>query len=81
MPNPSLPAPLVTIGDEKLFTLYYRQGMNPHPVTKTFKFTGDFRAAIQRAKSHCELMNLRFVHVTPFMADLDADEKRLQESV
>lgn len=65
--------------DPSIFTLYYRQGMNPHPMQKNFKFTGEFKGAIERGKSHCENMGLRFITVRPFLSELDADEKRAQE--
>lgn len=62
-----------------IFTLYYRQGMNPHPMQKNFRFAGEFKQAIERGKSHCENMGLRFITVRPFITELDMEEKRSME--
>lgn len=60
----------------RLFTLTYRQGINPHPMMKNFEFIGDIHDAVRRAKRHCEVMNMVFIRVTPFIADLDFEERR-----
>jgi hypothetical protein len=59
-----------------LFTLYYRQGMNPHPQFLFFEGSGPFPGIISRAKSFCETMNYRFVHCRPTIVNLDEEEKR-----
>ena len=66
---------------ENLYEMQYRQGMNPHPMTKKFHMvhTGTFqerlRAAISRGRRHCEITGLRFISVRPFLSDLTMDEK------
>jgi hypothetical protein len=61
-----------------LFCLWYRENSNPHPLTKYFWFTGDLRGAIARGRLHCERLGQRFIHVRPFLTDLDMEEKRIQ---
>jgi hypothetical protein len=59
-----------------LYTLYYRQGNNPHPMQKNFYSTGaNLRETVDIAKKHCENMGLRFIRVQPFINDLRADER------
>lgn len=59
------------------YTLYYRQGQNPHAQFLFFYFSSsDIRKVVDRIKRHCEVMNYRFVSVRPSFVDIDADEKR-----
>jgi hypothetical protein len=61
---------------EVLYTLFYRQGNNPHPLQLNFILkTTEMRVVMERTKKHCDLMNYRFVRVQPFMTDLDRAEK------
>jgi len=78
---PTKPMDLAKVGVESkapksLFCLWYRERRNPHPQTKYFFFEGDLRAAIAKGRQHCETTNLVFIHVRPFLSDLEADEKR-----
>lgn len=59
-----------------LYTLYYRQGNNPHPMQKNFFSTGkDLRETVDIAKKHCENMGIRFIRVSPFLSNIRADER------
>ena len=59
-----------------LYTLYYRQGNNPHPMQKNFYSTGaNLRETVDIAKKHCENMGIRFIRVQPFISDIRADER------
>lgn len=60
-----------------LYTLYYRQGNNPHPMSKNF-FTNhaSLQDIVLQAKKHCETLGVRFVRVVPFLNDLRADERK-----
>jgi len=66
---------------EGLYEMQYRQGMNPHPMTKKFHmqqagtYQERLRAAIARGRRHCEITGLRFISVRPFLSDLAQDEK------
>ena len=57
-----------------LWHLLYKQGNNPRK-EMIFEFQGDIQRAIQRARAHCQRMNLIFIHVEAFLHDLDEDEK------
>ncbi len=64
--------------DKNFYLLYYRQGNNPHPQFFVFNHDSkDMRVVVERVKKHCELLNLRFVNVRPFLVDLAAAEARL----
>lgn len=65
----------VEAGTAPLYQLFHRQGSHPGTLIKYFHHRGEFRSVIQRAQKHCELTNLRFIKVTPFLSDLDAEEK------
>jgi hypothetical protein len=59
------------------YLLFYRQGSNPNPQFFLFHHPSrDMRVVVERIKKHCELMNLRFVNVRPFVVDLDEAENR-----
>lgn len=64
------------------YTLYYRQGSNPHSQFLVFNHSAvaDIHSIVERAKRHCEIMNYRFVSVRPLVIDLDAAERRQQGS-
>jgi hypothetical protein len=60
------------------YLLYYRQGNNPYPQFFMFYHASpDIRKVVERIKSHCEKMNLRFIHVRPFIVDLDEAEEKV----
>ena len=59
------------------YILFYRQGNNPNPQFFMFyHHSNEIRKVVERIKKHCELMNLRFVNVRPFVVDLDATEAK-----
>ena len=59
------------------YILFYRQGNNPHPQFFMFyHHSHEIRKVVERIKKHCELMNLRFVNVRPFIVDLDEAEAK-----
>src|ERR1035437_5665139 len=59
------------------YILFYRQGNNPNPQFFMFyHHSNEIRKVLERIKKHCELMNLRFVNVRPFVVDLDATEAK-----
>ena len=61
-----------------LYSLYYRQGNNPHPQFTFFYLPAtDMQKVTARAKRHCEVMNYRFVYVRPAIVDLDKEENLL----
>lgn len=63
---------------KQLYVLHYRQGNNPHPLQKYFlSDIKDFRQLVERAKKHCDTMNLRFVQVKPFLVNLAKEESVL----
>lgn len=84
--NSQSSAPPVTstqgaIPPKVLYTLYYRQGSNPHPqFTSFFMSSVDMQQVTQRAKRHCEVMNYRFVYVRPAIIDLDKEENFLDQA-
>jgi hypothetical protein len=78
----TLTVPQVTgtspLPDPILYTLYYRQGANPHPNFVSFYLhTKDMKVVAERAKRHCEVMNYRFVYVKQAIIDLDREENIL----
>lgn len=61
----------------KVYTLYYRKGNNPHSMTKNFYSNGkDLMETVAIAKQHCEAIGGRFVRLEPFISDLRKDELR-----
>jgi len=76
---PGLPhgLPQVDPNVSTMYVLYYREGQNPHPQMKYFELKGEFRQVISRVKRHCELMNMRFINVRPFLSNLEDDERRI----
>jgi hypothetical protein len=59
------------------YILFYRQGNNPNPQFFMFyHHSHEIRKVVERIKKHCELMNLRFVNVRPFIVDLDEAEAK-----
>ncbi len=59
------------------YILFYRQGNNPYPQLFVFyHHSHEIRKVVERIKKHCELMNLRFVNVRPFIVDLDEAEAK-----
>lgn len=70
---PSVPIPNGT--SDSYYTLFYRQGRNPHPMTKNFHHTGSIRDVVERAKKHCEVLGARFVRIEPLFSNLENDER------
>ena len=71
-------APTVIVREQHQYTLYYRQGNNPHPQQLTFMLNSPkLQDAVRRAQRHCEVMNYRFVSVKPTVVDLDREENFL----
>lgn len=62
--------------EETLWVLYYRQGSNPHSMSKQFYHSGTLPEVISRCKSHCEVMGYRFTNVRPAISDLAQDEAK-----
>ncbi len=63
------------------YTLYYRNGNNPHPQQKNFYLpTKDMKTVIERSKKHCETMGIRFVQVRPLWTNLDEEEKAMMRN-
>jgi hypothetical protein len=57
------------------FTLYFRQGRNPHPQFTFFDYPSkDMKLVVERAKRFCDQMSYRFVNVQPSVIDLDREE-------
>jgi hypothetical protein len=74
--------PTLTLQSEKStgipYILYYRQGSNPYPQFFVFHHeSSDIRKVVERIKTHCEKMNLRFIHVRPLIVDLDEAEEKI----
>jgi hypothetical protein len=59
--------------EEKVYTFNYRYG-NAGILARNFRHRGDLYSAINRAKSHCAVMNYRFIFCFPFIVDLDIIE-------
>lgn len=68
-------APFSTGNSESYYTLFYRQGRNPHPMTKNFHHIGSLRDVVDRAKKHCEVLGARFVRIEPLFSNLENDER------
>lgn len=66
--------PVDTIAEENVYILFYRHGMNPQ-CQKGFKLRGDLKAAVERAKLHCQKMGYRYIFVRPLVTNLEDDEK------
>jgi hypothetical protein len=60
-----------------LYTMFYKRGMNPR-AQLIFAHNGDKDSAIKRGREHCLRMNFKFIHVEPFLVDLDETEKQFQ---
>jgi hypothetical protein len=59
-----------------VYTLYFRQGNNPHAMQKNFYSNGaNLRETVDIAKKHCENMGIRFIRVQPFLSNLRAEER------
>lgn len=58
----------------KLWKLFYKVGYNPR-AELVFPFVGEKDEAINRGREHCKRMNYKFIHVEPFIVDLDATER------
>lgn len=56
-----------------LWRLFFKRGMNPRGEI-IFAFDGEKDSAIKRGREHCLRMNFKFIHVEPFLVDLDKSE-------
>jgi hypothetical protein len=73
-PSPGKP-PASEFPANSRFTLYYRQGRNPHPQFTFFDYPSkDMKLVVERAKRFCDQMSYRFVNVQPSVTDLDKEE-------
>ena len=73
---PKTKSPFLTIdGAPKYWILYYRYGNIPM-LQKGFRFEGDTRGAIMRARKHCEVLKLKYILVRPMVVDLDYQENQ-----
>jgi len=59
---------------ERVYCLHYRMGNRP-PTQKNFNFSGDLKEAAKRARAHCETMQYVYIYTSPFIVDLDHQEK------
>lgn len=63
-------------GKENVYVLY----LIPRNTTQTqvifFKHEGELDTAILRAKKYCELTPNKFIRVTPFITNLEEQEKK-----
>lgn len=62
------------VQEDRVYCLYYRAG-NRQPAEKHFRFKGDLKAASERARAHCQLMQYVYIYTVPFIVDLDHQEK------
>lgn len=72
--------PVTDASLKTLWVLYYRQGQNPHSQAKYFELPNDMplQQVVARAKRHCEIMNLRFTNIRPFLSDISKEEQGIQ---
>lgn len=68
-------------GNAQLYVLWYRERANPHPLNKFFPHKGDLNSAIARGRQHCMTVNQVFIHVRPFITDLDQEERRIRGNI
>lgn len=59
----------------KLWRLFYKVGYNPR-AELVFPLDGEKDEAIRRGRDHCTRMNYKFIHVEPFIVDLDLTERQ-----
>ena len=72
---PGKPSDIAVQNGSNRFTLYYRQGRNPHPQFTFFDYPSkDMKLVVERAKRFCDQMSYRFVYVQPSVTDLDKEE-------
>jgi hypothetical protein len=45
---------------------------------KNFVYDGDLVSAIARAKQYCQTMRYRFIFCSPFLTDLEKNEKKME---
>ena len=57
-----------------LWKLFFKRGMNPR-AELVFSFKGTKEEAIKRGREFCLRCNFKFIHVEPFLVDLDQTEK------
>ena len=65
-----------------MYTLHYRKGQNPFPMSKNFVYTKtrDMAKIVEFCRDHCERIQGRFIRVVPFLADLAQDEQKHQDN-
>lgn len=65
---------------EQIYTLSYVAGATQLRI-RNFRHNGDLSSAIARGRAHCERTRNRFLFVTKFVEDLEAIEKRMEDSI
>lgn len=68
------PAQVSAHSFSSLWRLFYKRGMNPR-AEAVFPFKGDKDQAIKRGREFCLRCNFKFIHVEPFLIDLDETER------
>ena len=61
-----------------LWKLFFKTGMNPR-AELIFPFNGTKEEAIKRGRAYCLNVNFKFIHVEPFLVDLDESERYFKE--
>jgi hypothetical protein len=60
---------------KNLYILYYRpKDTNAHFI-KYFEHEGSLEKAINRGRTHCDIMGYRFIFVRPFLSDITGEER------
>jgi hypothetical protein len=57
-----------------LWKLFFKRGMNPR-AELVFSFKGSKDKAIKRGREFCLKCNFKFIHVEPFLVDLEQTER------
>lgn len=79
--------PPVIIDMKDLYTLYYRKGQNPYPMSKNFVCRAtsadtqkNLLKAIEASRDHCNNITARFIRCVPLISDLSLDEQKHLEN-
>ena len=75
---PELPKLTSQIALTHLFILEYRADGAIHHRNFLFSEESGLPGAIERAKLYCNKMRYRFIFCSPFLANLEKDEKRME---
>lgn len=71
----AVPTPIKPDVLTNLWKLFFKAGMNPR-CELVFPFNGTKEDAIKRGREFCLRVNYKFIHVEPFLVDLDESEKK-----